>query len=233
MRQFIVKSFHIIILGGAVVAFLLLFHSGTQHTCCNVGMSDTIVNVLSILVTILLGWNIYSAIGVEQKIKDIQSLQTEHAQQLDKKINMFEANVSNRIDKIEEELEGYKQAYISLFNTTQGQFSVIMREKEYLQQYSYFQTALNALLQCKNFPSDIRYNIRVLLDMMEETLNKIPDDEKIIEHVYYTMNNEDRKEFLKNLDEICKSSREEFSFEDRKRFIKIATKAKGFLERQI
>lgn len=36
---------------------------------------------------------------------------------------------------------------------------------------------------------------------------------------------EDRKEFIQNMDDISKSSREEFSFEDRQKFMQVTAKA--------
>lgn len=113
-----------------------------------------------------------------------------------------------------------------MFNASQAQISVAIKDKDYLQQYSYYQTALLALLQCEDFPSDIRTNIKVILAEMEELLKLIDthNDEK--KGDIYKLHDEDKKEFIQNMEEICRSSREEFSFEDRQKYILIAAKAK-------
>lgn len=127
-------------------------------------------------------------------------------------------------------MKSAKMGYIALFNTTQAQVAAAIKAKDYLQQYSHYQTALSALLQCENFPSDIRFNIKVMLDEMEELLKLMLaySDEKNDEN--YKLHDEDKNEFIQNMEEISKSSREEFSFEDKQRFMEIAAKAKNIFD---
>ena len=151
-------------------------------------------------------------------------------QEIASKIESIQTSTSAQVTIINGNKENVNYAYISLFNALQGQIMIINKDKEYLQIYSHFQTALYALLKCKDFPSEIRHNIKVLLAMMKENLNKIPDDAKITEDVFYKLNDEDKNEFIRNMEEISKSSREEFSFEDRQKFMEIETKAKNIFD---
>ena len=227
------------VFGGIAAIYLLcVTRPSADLTIDDMGV---IIGILAILVTLLVAWNIYNAIGVEQRMKDVQQHQEDRQseqerrfedfrQEIDSKIKSIQTFTSAQASIINGNKENVNYAYISLFNALQGQIMIINEDKGYLQIYSHFQTALNALLKCKDFPSDIRHNIKVLLKMMKENLNKIPDDAKTMEEVFYKLNDEDRNEFIQNMEEISKSSRVEFSFEDRQLFMEIASKAKVIFE---
>lgn len=248
MWEFIRIISHIVALAGAIVAFFLLYHCGAHHANCNVDTSDTIVTTLSILVTILIGWNIFSALDikrtVEKKDREIKSAYNNFLKGQRKRINRIKIDnnqfkeeirkeqneIKEQIAKQEEEVESAENAYIALFNATQGQVSAINKYKDYLQRYSHYQTALYAMLKCLHFPSDIRHNIKCLIDMMDDSLESrrqdIENGIKISDDLY----DEDRDEFIQNMEEICKSTRGEFSVEERNRFINIASDAKAIFE---
>lgn len=123
-----------------------------------------------------------------------------------------------------------EKAYIALFNTTQAQVAAAIKDGDYYQQYSYYQTALNAILQCDNFPSDIRTNIKVILGEMEELLKLIQTHGDEVDSRKYMLYDADKKEFIQNMEEISKSSRGEFSFEDRQKFMDIAAKVRKIFD---
>ena len=208
-----------------------------------------IIGILAILVTLLVAWNIYNAIGVEQKVdralhnleqkekeaKDEKEKQKESLDafkcRIDSEIKTIRVSTTADIEQITDVSESYKHAYIALFNATQAQLSEINGDKDYLQRYSHYQTALNALLKCNHFPSDIKHNIDVLLAGMDNSINLLANHAKDANEECYKLYEEDREEFLKDMDEISKSTREEFSFERKLRFMKIANKAKELFEK--
>ena len=73
--SFIQIILHIISLLGAVVAFYLLFQCNYYYCMGTSDSSDIIIPTLSILVTLLVGWNIYSALGIESRFKEALSEQ--------------------------------------------------------------------------------------------------------------------------------------------------------------
>lgn len=227
-------------IGGIVSIYLLCVTCPSKDL--TIDYIGVIIGILAILVTLLVAWNIYTAIGVEQRVNNALRQQNElhrnqerkfedYRQEIDSKIESIQSSTSSQIEQqIKTKAESAKYAYIALFNTTQAQVSVAIKDKDYLQQYSYFQTALSALLQCDNFPSDIRFNIKVMLDEMNTLVNQMYDEVKEVENKTYYLHEEDKQEFIQNIEDISKSSREEFSFEDRQKFMKIATKAKKIFE---
>ena len=120
-----------------------------------------------------------------------------------------------------ERVESAEQAYVMLFNVTQAQVSALHKDNDYFQQYTHYQTALGALLKSPQFPSNVAYNIKALLDMMDDILKIRENSGNFNDNLY----DEYKKEFIPNMEEIGKSSCEEFSFEDRQRFMMIAAKA--------
>ena len=208
-----------------------------------------IVGILAIFVTLLVAWNIYSAIGVEQKVyKALHNLEQNEKKAKDEKekqnefldafkcginseIESFRVSTTANIELLTDVSESYRHAYIALFNATQAQLSEINDDKDYLQRYSHYQTALNALLKCSHFPSDIKHNINVLLAGMENSINMLTNHAKDTSEECYKLYKEDREEFLKDMDEISKSTREELSFELKLRFMNISGKAKELFEK--
>ena len=228
---YIIVFSHLAGIFGCVVAIFLLCND-YPNIRSDIDYLGVIIGILAILVTLLVAWNIYSAIGTEKRVNNALSLQNEQEQKIEKKFEGLQSYVNAQIESIQnqfaqilERAESDKEAYIMQFNALQGQVSIMNNDKDYLQQYAHFQTALNALLKCTHFPSDIRHNIETLLDMMDYILKKIPEESEISD-VYYNLYDEDREEFITNMEEISKSPRKEFSFVHRQKFIGIASMAK-------
>lgn len=242
MNRFIRISSHILGVFGGIVAIYLLCNKCPSNDL-RIDYIGVIIGILAILVTLLVAWNIYNAIGVEQRMNGIMQRQKDHQseqerrfedyrKEIDSKIESIQSFTSSQIEqKIKTKVDSAKYAYIALFNTTQAQVSVAIKDKDYLQQYSYFQTALCALLQCNNFPSDIRFNIKVMLDEMSILVNQMSDEIMEVKNKTYSIHEEDKQEFIQNMEDISKSPREEFSFVDRQKFMEIATKAKEIFEK--
>ena len=225
---------HLSGIAGCTVAIYLLCNICPTN-CVKFDYLGAIIGILAFLVTLLVAWNIYSAIGVEQRVNKAIGQQEENyenfRQEINSKIEAIKTSTSTQIEQqIEGRMKSAKLGYIALFNTTHAQVAAAIKAKDYLQQYSHYQTALSALLQCEKFPSDIRVNIKVMLNEMEELLKLmlVYSDEKNDE--IYKLHDEDKKEFIQNMEEVSKSAREEFSFEDRQRFMKIAAKAKNIFD---
>ena len=228
---------------GAIVAFYLLYLNSHQYFMGTTDVSGVIIPTLAILVTLLVGWNIYSALGIESKLNKTVSEQKQYEEQQRTGIAKFENEVNSKIDslnasiasqieqQINKRMNNAEKAYISLFNATQAQIAAAINDKDYLQQYSYQQNALSALLQCEKFPSDIRVNIKVILSEMEKLLDLIEKSNEGTNASIYKMDEDYKKEFIPNMDEISRSPRVEFSFEDRQKFMEISARALRFFER--
>lgn len=228
------------VIGAAIAIYLLCRECPT--TDFKFDYIGVIIGILTLLVTLLVAWNIYSAICVEQRVNNAIRQQEVQFRNQDRRYEDFRQEVNSKIESLQQfvttqltmcegRLNSAEKAYISLFNTTQAQVAAVMKEKDYLQQYSYYQTALNALLQCEKFPSDIRVNIKVILAEMEELLNLIEAYGDKLNGEIYKLYDEDKKEFIQNMEEISKTSRGDFSFENRQKFMEIAAKAKFFFKR--
>ena len=120
-----------------------------------------------------------------------------------------------------------------MFNATQAQIAAAINDKDYLQQYSYQQNALSALLQCEKFPSDIRANINFFLSEMEKLLDLIEKSNERTNANIYKMDEDYKKEFIQNMEDISRSPRVEFSFEDRQRIMEIPARARQIFERTL
>lgn len=235
MCKFLKICSHIAGIVGAAIAIYLLC-----QTCPTADVKfdyiGIIVGILAILVTLLVTWNIYSAIRIEKKVeetlfclKEEKKKQEENHDKLRDEVTAIIENVKAQLALASERIESAEQAYIMLFNATQAQVSALNKpnDNDFFQQYSHYQTALCAMLKCRHFPSDISYNIKALLGMMNDVLKNREESNSANDQLY----DEDKREFIQNMEEISKSSREEFSFEDRQKFMEIAAKAKQIFKR--
>lgn len=182
-----------------------------------------IIGVLSILVTVLVTWNIYSAIRIEQRVEDALLRLAKNHDKFRNEIAATIDDVKTKLTLVSERIESAELAYITLFNATQAQVSALKTDNDYdfFQQYSHYQTALCAMLKCRHFPSDISYNIKALLGMMDDVLKIREGSNSVNDQLY----DEDKNEFVSTMEDIIKSSNEKFSFEDRQRFMGIAARA--------
>lgn len=214
---------------GCIVAIFLLCNEYPSNDV-KFDYIGFIIGILALLVTILVTWNIYSAIGIKQKVgKALSDIAEEIKKQIERN-DKFRTEIAASIEDVKvqhtlvlERLESAEQAYEALFNATQAQVSALNEDNgnDFFQQYAHCQTALCAMLKCRHFPSDIRHNIKVLLSMMDGILKNREVSNSANDRLY----DEDRKEFIQNMDDISKSSREEFSFEDRQKFMQVTAKA--------
>lgn len=228
---------HLAGLVGAAIAVNLLCH---EHPTNEVRFDyiGVIIGILALLVTLLVAWNIYSVVGVVQRVdnalqeqgkrfKEQEVHYEELRQEIISKTESIQTSTFENTAKALKRMESAEQAYVMLFNVTQAQVSALHKDNDYFQQYAHYQTALGALLKCPQFPSNIAYNINALLDMMDDILKIRENSDSINDHLY----DEYRKEFIPNMEEIAKSSCQEFSFEDRQRFMAIAAKAMQIFKR--
>lgn len=233
---------HLAGLFGCITAIYLLCNE-YPSTEVTLDYQGVIIGILALLVTLLVAWNIYNAIGVEQRVTKALSKQEKHDIEKDRAFNDlknevksmiadYQASTSEQINQIKERAESAEQAYIMLFNAIQGQVSALDGAKDYLQRYMHYQTALLALLQCKHFPSDIRHNIPVLLEMMENAIDTRAKDIENHLTVNDIISEEDKKEFIQDMEKISRSTRTDFSFEDRRRFLLVAEKVMTILEKK-
>lgn len=242
MCKFLKICSHIAGIVGAAIAICLLCRVCPTNDV-KFDYIGVIIGILALLVTLLVAWNIYSALGIERRIEEALDKQRQHnieqktdldnfKKEIYSKIKTLETSIPTQIDQqIQNSLKSAKNAYISLFNTTQAQVAAAIKDIDYFQQYTHYQTALNALLQCDNFPSDIRINIKIMLAEMDALLKLIPINDAEINRRMIFLQDNDKNEFIQNMEEISKSSREEFSFEDRQKFMEIAAKATQIFKR--
>ena len=62
-----------------------------------------IVGILALLVTVLIGWNIFSALGIQKEIKDMKKSMGEEYDRLNKRMDAFEKKSDEKIDELKSE----------------------------------------------------------------------------------------------------------------------------------
>lgn len=64
------------------------------------GMIGVIATIVTIPVTILIGWNIFTALGIQKEIKDIKNAMKEENDKMQKQIENFKKDSNKKIDEI-------------------------------------------------------------------------------------------------------------------------------------
>lgn len=152
------------------LAIILLWITGSIGI--SIVSSDNFVGVsvalLTIIVTLLVGWQIYNAIEIKEKINTINSLESKLANQaheLEQKFNKSNHNLSYIAAQLAIDRENYIDAYRWLINSLQ--YSVLLDRPRNID------LIINELTQCvalinKNSPIEI-----MLMEEIESSHNTI------------------------------------------------------------
>lgn len=116
---------------GCIVAIFLLCNEYPSNDV-KFDYIGFIIGILALLVTILVTWNIYSAIGIKQKVgKALSDIAEEIKKQIERN-DKFRTEIAASIEDVKvqhtlvlERLESAEQAYEALFNATQAQVSAL------------------------------------------------------------------------------------------------------------
>lgn len=172
-----------------------------------------IVGVLSILVTVLIGWNIYNALGIDTRTKKIEEKNRNIIRDTEDALVKIQQKTKNALEETERRRLSTEEYCIGCIDFIQG-FTLLNddSDKRYLQKYMMFTSAIFHFLKSGE---QISENIETCLKNMEDCLNLIknnPDSD-------YTIDKEDI--FNNMINEIIESKSIEFNAKLRRKFSKI------------
>ena len=211
----------------AIVATYLLYNSypavaeGKGYDFDYIG---AIVGIQSLIVTLLLGWNIYSVIDARSRV-----------QRMEDKIQRMEDN--NRIfeDKVDAIVKGVKKRIDSVESSAdsdsyyiQGIVLSVMNINSHLKTFSAFVKGLNALLAIEDghTKGNIREGIDTFIGSMEFVLeNRAKDKDADTREIYQ----EDK--LRQDMDDIMVSQNTFFSASQRARFSSLRVQILGILDK--
>lgn len=156
---------------------LSLFACFTVGTHPNADMYAVIIAVLTLLVTILIGWQIYNAIELSRKIKEMQRIASKAAYDENKKYNHTTIAIVHYINA----LDFYKHQRIS--------------KKAVDELFKCIEEALKGRFQ---FPIDMAINYMLSIPKTDFFVSKIKKREYI--RILYYINNEQAKELITKIE---------------------------------
>lgn len=175
-----------------------------------------LVGILATLVTALIGWQIFTTIGVEKKVDNMV-----------KKLNNMNSHLEEEKEKIEIKLRGEEKERISnehffsgVFNFIQANFLKVNAlqtndNKRYLKVYEYYIFTIDCLLKSnnKNIVSFIEATISNMRTYIESGKND----------TYYDNNDVDIDNLNKEIDEMIISKSPHFTSDQRREFMRLDT----------
>lgn len=169
-----------------------------------------IVGIFSLLVTLLIGWNIYNAVDLNRRISELE----EKNKILGDNVDIALVDIQNRTKEALENTNAYCQRTeeyaMGMTDFTQGLAIIEGTNKRYMESYRLFVSAISHFVRCDE---QVTNNITTVLQNMEGCLDSVSTSEYSnigeISSFYYTVN------------EIKNSKAKEFTTEQRKMFMEL------------
>lgn len=175
--------------------------------------ASDLIGIMSLLVTILIGWNIYNALEVNRKIDKIDA-------RIDSVSRNTEKNLQSEHESMQEVLRTHRRRIFLSEEYCMGCVTFIQAgtEKDYLKSYKLYVTAILRFCRCGEQATE---NRTIIMDNMEGLLNLI---EKNKPDLLIDLDGSD--EYNRIVGEIRSNDSDEFLFEQRDRFYEIEKKRK-------
>ena len=174
-----------------------------------------VIGVLSFLVTILLGWNIYSALDIKKEVFGFKKDVSKHIDEIERKCGDLDV-VLNEVDNLRIKTEEYNMGSIAF---VQG--VVMMKDKgdnRYDIMYGLFISSMLHFLRCDNQIAD---HLDRCMDNMEQCLN------------FMKQKTYDERKINEAFSEILRSSSSEFSDERKRRFYSLDAKRRQIVNKDV
>lgn len=156
---------------------LSLFACYSVNRNCDINIYALIIAILTLLVTILLGWQIYNAIELNRKLNEMQKIASKAAYNENKKYNHTTIAIVHYVNAI----DLYRRQRIS--------------EKAVDELFKCIEEALKGRFQ---FPIDMAINYMSSIPKSDFFIHKTRKEEYI--RILYSINNEEAKELITKIE---------------------------------
>lgn len=202
----------------SVINFILICDSNVRWSAYNISTNDVMtwtMAILSLLVTFLIGWNIYNALDLNKRVKHIEEENMRIINNTESALVDVQIRANDALKKQDRNRIQTEEYCIGIVDFLQG-FSIIGENGNYMQAYRIFVSSILHFTRCNN---KVRSNIDASLDNMEVCLNKAKQSD------YNNIGNLLDFEFAVN--EIIQSSSSEFTANQKERFILLENRRKS------
>ena len=173
-----------------------------------------VVGVLSLLVALLIGWNIYNALDLNKRIKHIEEENIRIINNTENALVDVQIRVNDALNKLDRNRIQTEEYCMGIVDFLQG-FTLLREDDRYMLAYRNFVSSILHFTRCN---SQVRLNIDSSLNNMEVCLNeaKQSDYRNIGELIG----------FENAVNEIIQSNSSEFAASQRERFVLLENKRK-------
>ncbi|NLI37126.1 MAG: hypothetical protein GX416_11530 [Bacteroidales bacterium] len=168
-----------------------------------------LVGILAALVTALIGWQIFTTIGVEKKMSDVEK----RVDNMNTLLEEEKKKINDELDNEERKRNSKENYLIGKMNFLQGHVFQSLKEKKFFMIYNYYVQAIYYVLK-----SDSQNNIQPTLDNMELCLS-----ERKAATDYDDYADVDIDKLNKKIDEIIMSKSPNFTPDQRRDFMRLDT----------
>lgn len=198
-----------------IAAFLCAYIRNPFEFEDGVGILGVVATILSIPVTVLIGWNIYNALDLNKRVKHIEEENMRIINNTESALVDIQIRANDALNKLDRNRIQTEEYCMGIVDFLQG-FSIIGENSNYMQAYRIFVSSILHFTRCNN---KVRSNIDVSLNNMEVCLNEAkPSD-------YNNIGNLLDFEFA--VDEIIQSPSTEFTTAQREKFVLLENRKKN------
>ena len=202
----------------SLINFILFCDSSVRWESYIISREDAMtwtMAILSLLVALLIGWNIYNALDLNKRVKHIEEENIRIINNTESALVDIQIRANDAINKLDRNRIQTEEYCMGIVDFLQG-FSIIGENGNYMQAYRIFVSSILHFTKCNN---KVRSNIDASLDNMEVCLNKAKQSD------YNNIGNLLDFEFAVN--EIIQSSSAEFTANQKERFILLENRRKS------
>ena len=197
--------------------FILFCDSNVRWGAYNISTNDVMtwtMAILSLLVTFLIGWNIYNALDLNKRVKHIEEENIRIINNTENALVDVQIRVNDALNKLDRNRIQTEEYCMGIVDFLQG-FTLLREDDRYMLAYRNFVSSILHFTRCN---SQVRLNIDSSLNNMEVCLNeaKQSDYRNIGELIG----------FENAVNEIIQSNSSEFAASQRERFVLLENKRK-------
>ncbi len=202
----------------SIINFILFCDSNVRWGAYNISTNDVMtwtMAILSLLVTFLIGWNIYNALDLNKRVKNVEEENMRIINNTESALVDIQIRANDALNKQNRNRIQTEEYCMGIVDFLQG-FSIIGEKGNYMQAYRILVSSILHFTRCNN---KVRSNIDASLDNMEACLNEAKQSD------YNNIGNLLDFEFAVN--EIIQSSSAEFTANQKERFILLENRRKS------
>lgn len=170
----------------SLTSFVLFCHLSVRFSTYTIDMQSAVTwatSILIFLVSLLIGWNIYNAIGIMKDVSSFKKETTGEIDRIENRISSMAKNTENAFDHIQQKIKGSLEVHETYIDGCIAFCQGLIQDDDHLmRKYSLYASAIWHFGQCNN-ENAVQDYIDNCLANMQVVINKLKNGGKMEENL--------------------------------------------------